>query len=96
MSSRIQTDAVCQPEAHQCAEMRIRRCFLVDVKELRIEAAGKGLDLVGIEDVPSGHHHIAEAEIVEIFHDAAPGSRRPGSGCSCSDKSVSASSIISN
>src|ERR1035441_1988966 len=61
----------------QRAEMRALRRRLVDMERLRIEAGGERLDVVGGEGVAADLENVADADILEIFHGRASGSRRP-------------------
>ena len=76
--------------------MRALRRLLVDVEGLRIEAHGEGLDVGGGEGVAAERVTVADADVLEIFHGAAPGSRRPNIvGTTIAAMTASASSIIS-
>src|SRR5450759_3305717 len=70
--SRSQATAVNQP-----AEMRTLRRRLVDMERLRIETGGERLDVVGGEGVAADLENVADADVLEIFHGRASGSRRP-------------------
>ena len=61
----------------QRAEMRTLGRFLVDVKELRVEAHGERLDILGGEGVAADFVFVADAHVLEELHAAAPGVRRP-------------------
>src|SRR5262249_53362052 len=72
------------------AEMRARGGRLVEMERLRIEARGEGLDVLGGEGVAAELAHLADANILEEFHDllaafgspppAALAARRPNIG----------------
>ena len=61
----------------QRAEMRAFGRRLVDMKRLRIVAHGEGLDGLGSEGVAAVLEHVADLDVLEKFHGAASGSRRP-------------------
>src|SRR3954453_14731629 len=56
--------------------MRLRRGRLVHVKRLRIVLRRECLDVLGGERVRAERNAIADSDVVEIFHAAAPGWRR--------------------
>src|SRR5262249_4752934 len=60
----------------QRAEMRTRGRGFIDMERLWIKAAGESLDVIGLEGVPAHGHALADRDVLEIFHGAAPGSRR--------------------
>src|SRR5262249_40362529 len=72
------------------AEMRARGGRLVEMERLRIEARGNRLDVLGGEGVAAELAHLADANILEEFHDllaafgssprAALAARRPNIG----------------
>src|SRR5262245_56111733 len=74
----------------QPAEMRARGGRLVEMERLRIEARGKRLDVLGGEGVAAEVAHLADADVLEEFHDllaafgspprAALAARRPNIG----------------
>src|SRR5262249_56598185 len=54
------------------AEMRARGGRLVEMERLRIEARGKRLDVLGGEGVAAELARLADANVLEEFHDLLP------------------------
>ena len=58
--------AVCQPLAARPANMRALGRLVIEVKRLRVELAGEGLDLRFVHRMRSAVEPLSDVKIVEI------------------------------
>src|SRR5262249_8511016 len=76
--------------------MRLFRRAFIDMERLRVEPPGEILDLLGVEGVAPRHETLADRDVLEILHDAAPARHASISGLTRVISTASRSSSISN